>query len=440
MAGPKILIVDDNTELLTLLASMLEDAGYTPLPCSRGKAAIEKARSEKPALAVIDVLLPDVMGYEVAAVCRRELSLPVIFLTGVFKGGRHALEAKSKYDALGYFEKPFESVKLMEAISKVVAPARRQPPPPPPEEAVGIDIDLDDQGFASNDPLELTGRIDLREQSGFSASLQGDKLRAVAPVPSVGKTPAGPLAPPVALAPRTGAVDRASGDLLDNLPALITAFYQSQKTGEISLTRGKTKKVVYFEQGQPVFAISNVLADRFGQFLVRVGKIDQSQLAAAIVKVKQDKRRTGDVLMEMGLLREAEKLYYVGQQVKAIIYSLFGWEAGRFELTFQENATHQAIKLDLPPATLIVRGVKKIYRPERLRKLVRAEDRLTATRDPPFQLTEVPLEPWEAQLLPRIDGTHTVAEVVALSQRPEPAVLATLAAWLSLRLLEKKPA
>jgi len=435
MTGPKILIVDDNTELLTLLASMLEDAGYTPLPCSRGKVAIEKARSEKPVLAVIDVLLPDVMGYEVAAVCRRELAVPVIFLTGVFKGGRHALEAKSKYEALAYFEKPFESVKLMEAITKVVPAGRRQAPPPPPEESVGIDIDLDDQGIASNDPLELTGRIDLRDQSGFSASLQGDKLRAVAPVPSA--SPAS-LAPPVALAPRTGAVDRASGDLVDNLPALITAFYQSQKTGEISLTRGKTKKVVYFERGQPVFAISNVLADRFGQFLVRVGKIDQTQLAAAIVKVKQDKRRTGDVLMEMGLLREAEKLYYVGQQVKAIIYSLFGWEAGRFEITFQDNATNQAIKLDLPPATLIVRGVKKLYRPERLRKLVRPEERLTSTRDPPFQMTEVPLEPWEAQLLPRIDGAHTVADVVGFAQRPEPAVLATLAAWLSLRLLEKK--
>jgi DNA-binding response OmpR family regulator len=436
MSGPKILIVDDNTELLTLLASMLEDAGYSPLPCTRGRTAIEKARSEKPALAVIDVLLPDVMGYEVASVCRRELSLPVIFLTGVFKGGRHALEAKAKYDALAYFEKPFESVKLMDAITAVVSPARRQPPPPPPE-AMGIDIDVDDQGVASNDPLELTGRIDLRE-SGFSASLQGDRLRAVAPVPTAGPALA-PLAPPVALAPRTGAADRASGDLIDNLPALITAFYQSQKTGEISLTRGKTKKVVHFERGQPVFAISNVLADRFGQFLVRVGKIDQSQLAAAIVKVKQDKRRTGDVLMEMGLLREAEKLYYVGQQVKAIIYSLFGWEAGRFEISFHENATNQAIKLDLPPATLIVRGVKKLYRPERLQRLLRMEDRLSPTRDPPFQLSEVPLEPWEAQLLPRIDGGLTVAEVLALSQRPESAALASLVAWLALRLLEKKP-
>jgi two-component system OmpR family response regulator len=436
MSGPKILIVDDNSELLTLLASIIADAGYTPIACSRGKAAIEKARSERPALAVIDILLPDVMGYEVAAVCRRELSLPVIFLTGVFKGGRHALEARGKYDALAYFEKPFESVKLMEAIAQVVAPTRRGAPPPPPEEAIGIDIDLDDQGVASSDPMELTGRINLRDQAGLSASLQGETLHAMAPIQP---TPGAPLAPPVALAPRTGEPDRASGDLVDNLPALITAFYQSQKTGEICFTRGKTKKVVHFERGQPVFAISNVLADRFGQFLVRVGKIDQAQLAIAIARVKGAKRRTGDVLMDMGLLQEAEKLYYVGQQVKAIIYSLFGWEAGRFELTFHQQATNQAIKLDLPPATLIVRGVKKLYRPERLKRLVRPDDHLAATRDPPFQLSEVPLEPWEAQLLPSVDGSRNVQEIVALAQRPEPIVHATLAAWLALRLLEKKP-
>ena len=42
MAGPKILLVDDNSELLILLAQMLTDAGYTPMPFARGRPAIEK--------------------------------------------------------------------------------------------------------------------------------------------------------------------------------------------------------------------------------------------------------------------------------------------------------------------------------------------------------------------------------------------------------------
>ena len=49
------------------------------------------------------------------------------------------------------------------------------------------------------------------------------------------------------------------------------------------------------------------------------------------------KRRTGDVLVERGLLKDTERLYYVGQQVKAIIYSLFGWEEGTYVMTFKEQ-------------------------------------------------------------------------------------------------------
>lgn len=434
MAGPKILLVEDNTELLALLGKMLEDAGYTPMPFSRGKPAIEKARLERPALAVLDVLLPDVMGYEVAAVCRKEFSIPVVFMTGVFKGGRHASDARAKYDALEYFEKPFEASKLLEVIGRVVKPALKAAAP------ADIDIDIadfdvtiaeEDEGLeASDDPMELTGKISLKDTGNLSATLSGQKLTA-APRTRSGAFRAAPKSPSPVAAPAR------SGDLRDNLSALFTAFYQAQKTGELSLTRGKIRKVIYFEHGQPVFALSNVAADRFGQFLVRVGKIKDPQLAEAIGRARPAKRRTGDVLLEMGLLKETERLYYVGQQVKAIIYSLFGWEDGQYQITFQDKATAQAIKLDLPPAMLILRGVKKLYKPERLRRIVGANDKLLPSQDPPYQLTELQLEPWEAHLLANMDGSRTVAELVTQAKRPENAVLGTLAALLALNFAQK---
>ena len=113
------------------------------------------------------------------------------------------------------------------------------------------------------------------------------------------------------------------------------------------------------------------MTDRFGPFLVRVGKINQSAARRwCAAAADQTGRRTGDVLVEMGLLKETEKLYYVAQQVKAIIYSLFGWEDGEYRLHFTDRAASQAIKLDLHPANLIIRGVKKLYKPERLFRLL----------------------------------------------------------------------
>ena len=78
MAGPRILVVDDNAELLTLLSSSFEEAGYAVQTATRGRSALELARKEKPDLVVVDVLLPDLMGYDVAEGLKR-LRIPFIF-------------------------------------------------------------------------------------------------------------------------------------------------------------------------------------------------------------------------------------------------------------------------------------------------------------------------------------------------------------------------
>jgi hypothetical protein len=228
------------------------------------------------------------------------------------------------------------------------------------------------------------------------------------------------------------------GALTDNLPGLITAFYLSRETGELYCQKGKVKKVVYFEGGQPVFALSNLAADRFGQFLVRVGKIKPEQLQDAAVVAAKTNRRTGDILVERGLLNDTERLYFVGQQVKSIIYSLFGWEEGRYVMTFREKARAESIKLDVFPGNLIVRGIKKLYKPERLARLVPPEDRLMPSQQPAYQLHEIELEKWEAALLPRLDGTRTNAEVIALAGKPEHQVRAFIAAMLGLNILERR--
>src|SRR5205807_7848932 len=54
------------------------------------------------------------------------------------------------------------------------------------------------------------------------------------------------------------------GELRDNLPQLLSAFFQARETGELGLQKGQVKKVVFFEGGMPVFALSNLVADRLG--------------------------------------------------------------------------------------------------------------------------------------------------------------------------------
>jgi len=442
---PKILLVDDNQELLGLLSRLLENEGFTPVLVNRGKTAIDKIASEKLSAAVVDVLLPDMMGYDVAQALRAA-KVPFVFMTGVFKGGRAATEARSQHGAAGYFEKPFESRKLLDALRALVpgpsqAPSRGAPPPPSPlAGTTDFDVEVAVEAEEPVEAMDLTGRVVLTEDGKVSAVLKGDTIHAGA-VGMPARPPPGP-APPIRASEvrertRPHDLSATEGRLGENLPELITAFYMAQQTGELTLQKGKVKKTIYFDTGRPCFAISNLVTDRFGPFLVRVGKISLAQLELCQAAADKTGRRTGDVLVEMGLLKDTEKLYYVAQQVKAIVYSVFGWDEGEFRLHFADRAAREAIKIDLHPASLITRGVKKLYKPERLFRLLSPEDRLIPSQQPAYGLHEVELERWEAEILPRIDGTRTVAELIHLAQRPEHAVYGFLYGMVALRILER---
>jgi two-component system OmpR family response regulator len=447
VSAPRILVVDDNPELLTLLSSAFEEAGYSVLTAPRGRTALDLARKEKPVLAVIDILLPDLMGYDVAEALKR-LRVPFIFMSGVHKGGKASTMALDRYGALAFFEKPFDRRKLLDAVRKAAPGAARAPA------ELAFDVESGPQVAEAAEAMQLTARIDLK-----SGSLQGTSPLQLKPmnreqVARMREKGASPASRPIrADRVNTGPIARGSerdpllqpmvekegirrGDLKDNLPHLLAAFYNAKETGELGLMKGQVKKIIFFESGFPVFALSNLLADRLGQFLVRAGKIDEQTMRQAADEASRKKQRTGDVLIQMGALSEEERLYYIGQQIKSILYSVFAWEEGVFTLSFQARARKEAIKLDIHPANLIMRGVKKLYKPERLKRLMPQSARPTPSRDPSFNLSDVELQAWEAHLLPRCDGNRSVAELVKLAGKPESDVLGTLVALTSLRVLD----
>ena len=140
----------------------------------------------------------------------------------------------------------------------------------------------------------------------------------------------------------------------------------------------------------------------------------------------------------MGILRETEKIYYVAQQVKAIAYSLFAWEEGRYRIHFNDRAAARGDQGRHRPG-----APHRARREEALPAGAAGAPALAETTARPhaaarLRLHEVELEPWEAQLLPHVDGTRSVRELVALSGKPEAVVRASLWALVALEILEKR--
>lgn len=80
----KILIVDDEPELLKMVEAILKDEGFARLVSATSqKEGIEVAKAEKPDLAILDVMLPDGDGFSLMESIRTWSDMPVIFLTGL---------------------------------------------------------------------------------------------------------------------------------------------------------------------------------------------------------------------------------------------------------------------------------------------------------------------------------------------------------------------
>lgn len=121
MSGETILLVDDEDNLRSMLEAALRHSGYEVHPASSGRAALDAVDVVRPALIVLDVMLPDLDGF---AVCQRLRSngdrTPVLFLTA-----RDSTEDKVRGLTLGgddYLVKPFS---LEELVARIDAVLRR---------------------------------------------------------------------------------------------------------------------------------------------------------------------------------------------------------------------------------------------------------------------------------------------------------------------------
>lgn len=117
----KILIADDDEDILRVLAKRLTDAGYDVVKARDGKEAVEYAHKEKPDVTIMDVTMPQMNGFEAAKELRSKLEtavIPIILLTG-----RQDKESELKGIDAGaddYITKPFDSDKLLARIKMLL--------------------------------------------------------------------------------------------------------------------------------------------------------------------------------------------------------------------------------------------------------------------------------------------------------------------------------
>jgi DNA-binding response OmpR family regulator len=120
----KILIVDDNIQLRSMLKSYLVQEGFTIDTASNGKEALFVARYEKPDLIILDIMMPEMDGYEFMRLYSRESSTPVILLTAKLEENDKVLGLELGAD--DYITKPFSMRELAARVRTVLRRVGKQ--------------------------------------------------------------------------------------------------------------------------------------------------------------------------------------------------------------------------------------------------------------------------------------------------------------------------
>jgi two-component system KDP operon response regulator KdpE len=138
-AKPKVLVCDDEDQILRGLRVILRDAGFEALPASTGEDALDVAAVSHPDAAIVDLVLPDIDGVEVCRRLREWSEIPIIVLSAV--GEEDAKVRALAAGADDYVTKPFGPRELVARLQAVLRRSSAEP-----EEAVisadGLELDL----------------------------------------------------------------------------------------------------------------------------------------------------------------------------------------------------------------------------------------------------------------------------------------------------------
>ena len=120
----RILVVDDEPDVVTYLSTVLKDAGYETLEAANGEEALAQVASGKPDLITLDITMPEMTGVRTYRTLKEDAVLskiPVIIVTGVSHEFKQFISTRTQVPAPeGYLEKPVKPEELVAEVKRLV--------------------------------------------------------------------------------------------------------------------------------------------------------------------------------------------------------------------------------------------------------------------------------------------------------------------------------
>lgn len=142
--GVRILVVDDEDDIRKLLKRLLSGRGHQVLEADSGLAALRAVKEQAPDLIVLDAMLPEVHGFEIARRIKgskRYGHVPIIMVSAVYRGWRYAEDLKQTCGVDHFIEKPFRISDIVRAVDDCLTRASGRPSAPPECEQISAEAE-----------------------------------------------------------------------------------------------------------------------------------------------------------------------------------------------------------------------------------------------------------------------------------------------------------
>ena len=231
-----------------------------------------------------------------------------------------------------------------------------------------------------------------------------------------------------------------TGDLAQEpLPEVLRTIHFYRVPGVLTVESGNVTKRVYLLGGNIIFATSTDRSESLGEYLRRSALISSGELRASVGKLDlAEGRRHGELLVEMGILSDAQLRQIVTEQVKALLYAAFSWEQGSVTFEAGRFKTDELIRLDVPTSQAIVDGIRRMPDPRRCVSRLGPSWTIFERSEAPPETRDVAFTPAEATLLSLVDGRRTLRELITLGPGDLGSNAKLLYAFWVLRLITRR--
>lgn len=377
----KVLVADDDPQLLQLLAAFVQQLGHTPVSAAEGDAAMKLFESENPVAAIVDVMMPRVAGQ---AVCikmkRKNPNIGVLLISGVYTDPAFVETAPKQYGCDGYILKPFTGEQITKvfrpildkalesagasasapaAVAATPAPVAASPSganPAAAKPAVAANV------WAKRDPNEVAATASAA--AAVAAAMAGNKRARSAEADPVSAAAAAVLgtAPPAPPAqdqvadgiPLEGNLEKMS------VLALLYRCSADSLSGKLTFKKDVATKEIWIKGGKLLHASSNIESDRIEFRLKAAGKMTPEQYADLQTVAKAFGGSMEAALLNLKIVQGGEIFELSKETAQSLVLDVFRWMGGRY--SWAPGAPFPAANtgLSVPLEELISRGLKEL--------------------------------------------------------------------------------